>query len=167
MGKIGIAFQIFQKGHRGFAVFLKIDPDGENIRTVIFRQTGFGAADDQQPLQLLRVGGKKIAYQRNSRKIIRADHGVIVRHGSLKASEAPLHGAVIDVNIPLVLLPDSVIKGFLPAFVGHGVGIGAVQGNAGAPRGNQGVHQMVHGAVGIGTDRAVAHVQLVKRLIAQ
>ena len=65
MGKIGIAFQIFQKGHRGFAVFLKIDPDGENVGTVIFRQTGFGTADNQQTFQLLRVTGKKIAYQRN------------------------------------------------------------------------------------------------------
>ena len=167
MGKIGIAFQIFQQGHGGLAVFLEIHPDGENVGAVIFRQAGFGAADDQQPLQLLGVGGKQIAHQRNGRKIIGADHGVIVRHGSLKAPEAPLHGAVIDVNVPLVLLPDGVVKGFLPAFVGHGVGIGAVQGNAGAPRGDQGIHQMVHGAVGIRANRAVAHVQLVKRLVAQ
>ena len=167
MRKVGIALQIFQQSHRGLAVFLKIDPDGENIGTVIFRQTGFGTADNQQPFQLLRVTGKKIAYQRNGREIIRADYGVIIRHGPLKAPEAPLHGAVIDVNVPLVFLSDGVVKGFLPAFVGHGVGVGAVQGNAAATRGDQGIHQMVHGAVGVGADRAVAHVQLVKRLIAQ
>ena len=167
MGKIRIAFQIFQQSHRGLAVFLKIDPDGENIGTVIFRQTGFGTADNQQPFQLLRVTSKKIAYQRNSREIIRADHGVIIRHGSLKAPEAPLHGAVIDVNVPLILLSDGIVKGFFSAFVAYGVGVGAIQGNAGSPRGDQGIHQMVHGAVGIGADRTVAHVQLMKRLIAQ